>query len=69
MQLSPMTKYHISVDYRKNDKTLITHRLRTDLERSVGVITAIQLVWLFKNPGTALMETKPIQVYTHENRV
>ena len=23
----------------------------------------------FKDPGTALMETKPIQVYTNENRL
>ena len=25
--------------------------------------------WMIKDPGTALMETRPIQVYTNENRL
>ena len=33
-------------------KTSITHRLRTDLGRSVRVTTAIQLVWLNRFTGT-----------------
>ena len=32
----------------------ITKQLRTDLGRSVGVITAIQVVWLFRFIGTQL---------------
>ena len=33
-------------------KTAITQRLRTDLGRSVGVTTVIQLVWLNRFTGT-----------------
>ena len=40
-------------------KSSITQRLRTDLGRSVGVTTAIQLVWLtwFTGPTFPLPET------------
>ena len=33
-------------------KTSITKRLRTDLGRSVGITTVIQLVWLNRLTGT-----------------
>ena len=32
--------------HKNATKTLITQRLRTDLGRSVGVTTVIELVWL-----------------------
>ena len=32
--------------HKKPPKTTITQRLQTDLRRSVGVTTVIQLVWL-----------------------
>ena len=66
--LSPMTKTPTPAEMSKGQsdnitpqKSSITQRLRTDLERSVGVTTATQLVWLtwftgptFPIPATAL---------------
>ena len=47
VRLSPMTKAPIPTENSKPPlKTSISQRLRTDLGRSVGVTTFIQLVWL-----------------------
>ena len=50
---SPMTKALIPSENKNSQETaqrrlknFVTQRLRTDLGRSIGVITAIQLVWL-----------------------
>ena len=37
---------------KRQPKTSITQRLRTDLERSVGVTIATQLVWLNRFTGS-----------------
>ena len=57
--LSHMTKTPIPTEIQKQidntktpSKTSITQRLRTDLGRSVGVTTTIQLVWLNRFTGT-----------------
>ena len=48
--LSPMTKPPIPTENSKTKgqrhQKQITQRLRTDLGRSIGVTTVIQLVWL-----------------------
>ena len=56
--LSPMTKTLIRTEnsttnwqHKDATKTSITQRLRTDLGRSIGVTTAIQLVWLNRFTG------------------
>ena len=57
--LCPMTKYLIPTENSKINgqhktppTTSITQRLQTDLGRSVGVTTVIQLVWLNRFTGT-----------------
>ena len=50
-----MTKPPIPTENSKakgQPKRSITQRLRTDLERSVGVTIVIQLVWLNRLTGT-----------------
>ena len=43
-------------------KTSITQRLQTDLGRSVGVTTAIQLMWLNRFTGTQLPTNRKSRV-------